>query len=230
MHVCGRYGDYYHNHPAVEAVHRSVSNDQVMEYMHHFVLCDKSETERKDMHIVDWHGAWLNVKLGDKRPVIYLDERDFVSPAAIHTETLGHPRVGIVPFCDEAKQWPMERWSQLCEILEQAISASVIQLGRNDDEFLGFGCDLRDKTTLRQSAAVMGRCDLVVCADNGYSHLAAAVDSPRVILFGQSDPEVKVHPGRCRAIKAEGNDDMESIEIRNVVDAIVDLVGLHQDK
>jgi ADP-heptose:LPS heptosyltransferase len=201
-----------------------------MEYMHHFILCGKSETERKDMHIVDWHAAWLNVKLGDKRPVIYLDERDFVSPAAVHVETLTHPRVGIVPFSDQSRQWPVERWRQLCDILEEAIGASVIQLGRAEDEFLGFGCDLRDKTTLRQSAAVMGRCDLVVCADNGYSHLAAAVDSPRVILFDENDPKVKVHPGRSRALKAEMNDGIEGIEIRDVVDAIVDLVGLHQDK
>ena len=48
--------------------------------------------------------------------------------------------------------------------------------------------DLSGQTTLRELAAVLAACDLVVSGDTGPMHLAVAVGTPVVALFGATDP------------------------------------------
>ncbi len=44
--------------------------------------------------------------------------------------------------------------------------------------------NLSGELTPRESAAVLGRCDVMVCHDSGPMHLAAGQDTPCVALFG----------------------------------------------
>ena len=47
--------------------------------------------------------------------------------------------------------------------------------------------DLVGRLTVKQTASVLGRCDLFVGNDSGPMHLAAAVGTPVVAAFGPSD-------------------------------------------
>ena len=47
---------------------------------------------------------------------------------------------------------------------------------------------LAGRTSLRQLAAVLQRCDLFVGNDSGLMHIAAALDRPMAALFGSSSP------------------------------------------
>ncbi len=60
-------------------------------------------------------------------------------------------------------------------------------------------------TTFRQMAALFSRCDLVVSSDNGPMHLAAAVGTPTVTIYGPTDPQ-SWNPGGPRdiALQAAG--------------------------
>jgi heptosyltransferase-3 len=60
------------------------------------------------------------------------------------------------------------------------------------------------RTSLRQMAALLERCHVVVANDNGPMHLAHAVGAPTVTVYGPTDPRAW-NPGgpRHRALQAE---------------------------
>src|SRR3989304_586171 len=54
--------------------------------------------------------------------------------------------------------------------------------------FGGEGRDLTGKTGLLQLAALLERCQLLITNDTGTMHVAAAVGTPVVALFGSTNP------------------------------------------
>src|SRR4030042_579969 len=52
------------------------------------------------------------------------------------------------------------------------------------------GIDLTGKTSLLQLAALLERCHLLVTNDTGTMHVATAVGTPVVALFGSTDPQI----------------------------------------
>ena len=51
--------------------------------------------------------------------------------------------------------------------------------------------DLAGELTLKALAALLKRCDFLVSCDSGPVHIAAAVGTPVVVLFGSKDPGSK---------------------------------------
>ena len=43
------------------------------------------------------------------------------------------------------------------------------------------------KTTIKQAAALIERCNLLVCNDSGLMHMAVAVGTPAVAIYGPTD-------------------------------------------
>ncbi len=100
-----------------------------------------------------------------------------------------------------AKQWLPERFAELARRLLEA-GAEVVLLGGSSDRpvsdrvrsILGSEgepiLDLTGATTLGQLGAVISSCDLFVGNDSGPTHLAAAVGTPVVAIFGPSTPQM----------------------------------------
>lgn len=91
--------------------------------------------------------------------------------------------------------WPLERFAELGRALVQRYDARLIAVGGPDEKFLGLELrqrlgdvvfNLVGQTTLRQTAAVLGRCDYFIGGDSGPMHLAAAGGVPCV--------EISCHP------------------------------------
>lgn len=90
-----------------------------------------------------------------------------------------------------SRRWPVERFARLSAKL-RASGWKVIEIGRmiQDDlrhkpvERIPSDVCLFDKLTLRQAASVLAACDLFVGNDSGMMHLAAAVGTPQVGIFG----------------------------------------------
>jgi len=96
-----------------------------------------------------------------------------------------------------AKCWYPERFGELGKRILNKWKATVLLFGKEEErpiaeEILqhlrGGGIDLTGKTNLLQLAALLERCQLLVANDTGTMHVATAVGTPVVALFGSTDP------------------------------------------
>ncbi len=111
--------------------------------------------------------------------------------------------VGFIPGAafGPAKQWPPEFWIELGRQLEKKSGSKILVFGLDNERelccrvssALDNALDLSGKTSLAELAALLGRCSVAVCNDSGGMHLAAAVRTPVVAVFGMTDP-VKTAP------------------------------------
>ena len=92
--------------------------------------------------------------------------------------------------------WDAERYAHLCNQLSRRHGAGVVLLGSHEDRFAADRLlmdleapvlDLCGQLELREVGAVLGRCDLLVAGDSPLLHLASAVGTPAVGLFGPTD-------------------------------------------
>jgi heptosyltransferase-2 len=168
---------------------------------------DQHETER----YLDLVSATCTGKLAqvEVKPFMYLTDadREFARAfIASHNQTESHaPRqtkriFGIQPGTSPTmrwKQWPLERYRQLLErlIVEQPASQIILFGAPNEEEMIrelaaGLGTNISiaaGKTTIKQVAALIEKCDLLVCNDSGLMHVAVAVDTPVVAIYGPTD-------------------------------------------
>jgi heptosyltransferase-2/heptosyltransferase-3 len=94
------------------------------------------------------------------------------------------------------KNWPPERWVAVIGALREVDGARVVLTGGPGEgelvESIAARLDPRPETlvgetTRGQLAALFARCDLVLGGDSGPLHLAAAVGTPTVRLYGPTD-------------------------------------------
>lgn len=91
------------------------------------------------------------------------------------------------------KEWPIERWRDLARRL--AVDHPVIQVGASADPELGVGTDLRGRTNIRQLGTVLAQCRLFVGLVGFCMHLARAVETQGVIIYGgREHPEQSGYP------------------------------------
>jgi len=119
-----------------------------------------------------------------------------------------------------AKRWPPAHCSRLLSALRQHTGRHIIVVEGPDEpglagQVLACGpvpgvCVIRLTGPLGASAALLQRAALYIGSDSGLAHLAAAVGTPPVTLFGPADPDrmcpfgyrhlvVQAGTGTCRA-------------------------------
>jgi ADP-heptose:LPS heptosyltransferase len=80
------------------------------------------------------------------------------------------------------KEWVPERFQQVCAALRGEFT--VIQLGSATDPQLAGAMDLRGRTTVRESAAILANALVFVGLVGFLMHLARSVDCRGVVLYG----------------------------------------------
>ncbi len=113
---------------------------------------------------------------------------------------------GSARFKNQAqRRWAKEKFARLGRILAQKKSAKILIFGGPDeaqtnreicDSLAGSGYIVKD-TTIKQTAALMERCNIFVTNDSGLMHIAAALRLPTVAIFGPTNPGW-VHPWGTR--------------------------------
>ncbi|MEW5725364.1 MAG: lipopolysaccharide heptosyltransferase II, partial [Thermodesulfobacteriota bacterium] len=115
--------------------------------------------------------------------------------------------VGIAPGAayGPAKEWPADRFAAAADlILDENPGAALIfgsaseaaAAGRVAAVMRRRAVDLAGRTNLAEAAALIARCTLFLTNDSGLMHLAAAVDTPLVAVFGSTNPVTTSPTGR----------------------------------
>lgn len=201
------------------------------------------------MHIVEYHleaVRALGLTVRDPSPVFLCTEQeerfaDEVLPRGQHL-ILIHPGARF-PW----KAWPPERFARVADHIQRECGGHVILAGGQSD--LSVVADVQafmetkalsvaGRTSLLQLGAIVKRCRLFLGTDNGPMHLAAAVGTPVVALFGPTNPAVwgpwgkghtilyKRNGGECGAchhagVCLEGEEGcMKQISVEEVVSAV----------
>jgi lipopolysaccharide heptosyltransferase II len=160
---------------------------------------DEHEIERY-FDLVATVGA-TRVELAESRPFFHLSHADrrfaeeFLRAHGCAGMVIG-VQAGTSPTM-RWKQWPPERYREVIErLLADESSAHIVLFGAANERAMieelarGLGsrvCAAAGQTTVKQVAALIERCDLLVCNDSGLMHTAVAVGTPVVAVYGPTD-------------------------------------------
>lgn len=119
--------------------------------------------------------------LADPKPFFYFrtGERP---PRSVQPRVVVQSSVMAAAYPNLNKQWFPERMQEVVEALLP--SAEVIQVGSATDPLLRGALDLRGRTSIRDTAGVMATAWVFIGLIGFPMHLARAVGTPSVIVFG----------------------------------------------
>lgn len=135
-------------------------------------------------------------------------------------ESLPRPVFAIAPGAHHyTKRWPAARYAAaLAELLVRTGGSGVIVGGGEDElvaeevlSLLPFGIrnritDLTGATDWQQTAAAIASADVLIANDSVAGHIAAAVGTPVVSIFGSTSPVFGFVPFRIPGVVEEVND------------------------
>ena len=106
--------------------------------------------------------------------------------------------LGVGSTNSRAKRWPAERYARLSDRLRRELDADVILIGSKDENevanvvvkfCLQPPINLVGKTDLAEAVAILSEIDLLISNDMGLAHVAPAVGTKTITIFGPTDPE-----------------------------------------
>jgi heptosyltransferase-2 len=178
------------------------------------VLYTKRVEFREDYHhalrLLSLATAPEATKANAARPRLYpgIAERGAVDRLlALHDALSGDPLVALAP----ASVWATKRWPYYAELArELAHRARIVVLGSREDLPLaqevcsaagnGASINAAGVLSLLGSAELIRRCSVLVTNDSAPQHLASAVDTPTVTIFGPTVPTFGFGPLAPRSI------------------------------
>ena len=153
----------------------------------------------------------------------------------------GHPRW-------LSKRWPTQRYAHLIDELALAVRARVVLTGSPEERSLGEQIEREAKvkpvmavglTSLNELAALIAQAQVFVGGDTAALHIAVAVGTPLVALFGSTDPVRHLPPSPqvrllrkkipcspcyhrvCYRLGSGTMECMKLISVKEVLDAVV---------
>ncbi len=128
----------------------------------------------------------------------------------IEQEKLADGYVLFAPFTTRPqKHWVDTSWSELACYLHRGCGLPAVILGGPGDIEASHHLAsliktplhlLVGKTTLRQSAAIIGKAKLVIGVDTGLTHMGIAANVPTIALFGSTCPYLDTGSADARVI------------------------------
>lgn len=123
-----------------------------------------------------------------------------LTPLLPALDPLPAPRLALIPGAARgpSKRWPADRFLAVARAWIHHTNGAVLWLGTPDDLPLctalhqqlppAHSLSLAGQTKLPQFAALLHHADLVLANDSGGMHLAAALNTPVVAIFGLTSP------------------------------------------
>jgi ADP-heptose:LPS heptosyltransferase len=205
VHVAAIHPEIFWHNPHVESVvllnHLArQGRERLEEYLHVHPRPPEERHAPGVAHLIDDMYRCVGIAVAGRphQPRIYLTARERRFRRGI-LEGLARPRIAIVPHGNRRallpnKLYPAAQWEAVAHRLGD-LGGALVQLGTADDgPLLPGAVDMMD-IGFRRTAAVLERCDLLVTPVGGIMHLAAAVGTPAVVLYGAAEhPEVSGYP------------------------------------
>jgi lipopolysaccharide heptosyltransferase II len=179
------------------------------------------------------------------------EDEDYAEKLFSSENLVGRPVVALNPGAsNRIKCWSPARFAGLGNRLVEELGAAVVLVGGTEDRDLAEEIisgmrhepvDLVGRISLLQLGAVLRRCNLLVSGDTGPLHLATAVRTPVLALFGAIDPRRTGPVGKghrvirhdelqcvpCVAKKCSNTvqlECMEKISVDEVLASVVDML------
>jgi heptosyltransferase I len=189
------------------------SSATVREFGVPILFTDRVETSK--VHIAEQNGE-LSLRAGARRgtaPVsLQIPEEDQAAVCS-HLKAQGLSRYIVLSPGGgwRSKCWPAERFGELCSKLHQSLGLRcVVNAGPGDETLAaelvsasGDDSPFVYRSNLGELMALLRSAACVVAGDTGPLHLAAALDTRTVALFGPTDP---ARNGPYRGGEAEGSE------------------------
>lgn len=131
-------------------------------------------------------------------PVVYLTLEERLYARSILSE-LSRPVLGINSGATfgSAKRWLPDRFAEVANWFRKESGGSIVIFGSEKEAELAQEIDKRipegklflaGKTSLRGLAALIAECDVMLTNDSGPMHIACAVGTPTMAIFGSTEP------------------------------------------
>lgn len=171
----------------------------------------------------------LGLFLEDPAAVLYPNNEDRTF-ANKFLERSARPLLALHPGSGgERKNWALENWRELGDWLIESMQPSTLLVitGEADESrtqqlkesWAKRSVCFAQNLPLPQVAALLEQCTVFIGHDSGISHLAAAVGTPSLLLFGPTDPEIWAPANeRVKIIRAPKND-LQQLAVATVRDA-----------
>ncbi|MDD5072416.1 MAG: glycosyltransferase family 9 protein [Candidatus Omnitrophica bacterium] len=158
-------------------------------------LCEKHEVE----YNLDLAKAAGAVILSKKLcfPLAETDERAAAEILARNGITGGGFAAVHPGTSNPEKLWPAERFAQVCDKMIDAFRIKAVLVGGEDERSAAAEVkskmrnevtDLTGKLALKESGALLKRSALLISCDSGPVHIASAMGTPVIALFGEARP------------------------------------------
>ncbi|WP_320007810.1 glycosyltransferase family 9 protein [Maridesulfovibrio sp.] len=168
-----------------------------------------------------------------------------IAQTLIEEHDLGQKFIALHPYATHPdKAWPRENWQTLIDMLNKNnIRWAIIGRDKNVFEPQGTGCNFTSQLQLRETCALLEKATLLITGDSGPMHLAAAVSTPVIAMFGPTSKAWGFYPAGaqdiiletemdCRPCSLHGKSDckkdrecLRKIKAVDVFEKIVDLMS-----
>lgn len=138
---------------------------------------------------------FLGNRISDSKLEIWTNEQDEIKAERILLKYDFHDKKTIAVVLAAGrrnKEWPVQSYVSVIERLQKEMPIQVVLLGAGEPS-ISYGkvfCDavpdtinLINRTTLRESAEILRKCDCYLGGDTGLMHIAATLKIPGIALF-----------------------------------------------
>jgi len=144
--------------------------------------------EEKDINIVKFNLNKLGINYYHYKSRFYLTslEKEWANKI-INSLNLKKPPIAICTRSKEpVKNWPTNYWAKLIPKLQ--LNNSIIQIGDESEPNFNNTIKFAGKFTIRESAAILSKCQYFIGPDSLLMHIANGLDIPSIIIFGGARP------------------------------------------
>lgn len=221
-----------------------------------FFLTEKLADSREDRkHVIERNlelVGLLGCDTKDMKPEISIDSKDFgyarnllVSKKIEDTDFVIGVHAGANPKYIEQRSWLPENFASVIDKLTEKYGAKVILFGGEDERDWikrAYDCakfkpiNLAGETIIKQTAALIKRCNFFLANDSGLMHIAVVLGVPTVGIFGCGDyglygtypPEFnftgiwkEIKPAYPKAVRMRYDRYMQLVSVDEVMEACI---------